>query len=231
MSANLSTAKANALLTRVQLNPEINTADAAYCADLVQRAAEDFVSAAHLPRYPELAQGYAVSAASPGTDITALATSSFLIDVNGSGLQEIDVEQSGNDTGAEIAAAMQTAIRASTVDGFDEVTVAYASSLYTITSGRYGEGSSICVRFNEDKKHLCQALKLSELYGATEVKGGKAREEADDLVVEMVEILYRKLGLEGSAIGGSPGDSYFNMFADELSPAARRKLNSMRRLW
>jgi hypothetical protein len=231
MPANLSTGKASALLTRVQLNPEIGVADPTYVADLIDRAAEDFVSSARLPRYPELSQGKSTSAASPGTDITALSTAALWVNVNGVGFQEITLTQTGNDTGAEIATELQTKIRANTAYGFDEVTVAYSSSLYVITSGRYGEGSSICIKFNEDKKHLCQSLKLSPVYGGVEVAGSATRDEADDLIVEMVEILYRKLGLEGTASGSVTGDNSYAMFGGELSPAAQRKLYSMRRLW
>lgn len=231
MSANLSSAKASALLTRVQLNPEISTADSSYVTDLVQRAAEDLVSGARLPRYPELVQGSITSGASPGTDITALATASIFVNVNGVGWHEVTLTQAGADTGAEIATELQTKIQAVNADGYDEVTVAYSASLYTITSGRYGEKSTVRTRFNEATKHLAQSLKLAKEYGAVEVRGSDAREEADDVTVEMVEILYRKLGLEGTQSGGVPGDNSYSMFADELSGSARRKFHGMRRAW
>ena len=233
MSSRLTTTKAAALLARVQLNPEIGSADATYVAELVTRAANDLVTFCYLPRYPELAAGYTQSAASPSTDISALSTSKLWLSLNGQHPIEVNLTLAGLTTGAAIASHLQTQIQAiaSRGFGFDEVTVTYASSLYTITSGRYGEDSSVRVSFNEDYKHVAKALKLTPIYGGIEVKGASERAEADDAVVAMVEVLYRKLGMEGAQSGSLPCGNSFSMFADELSGNARRILYSMRRLW
>lgn len=232
MPSYLTTSKASALLTRVQLNPQISTADSAYVTDLVQRAANDLVAACNLPRYPELAAGYTQSGASPSTDLTALATSRLRVSVNGRPYVDVSLDLSACDTGAHTAAELQAKIRAiGSTGGFDEVTVSYANSLYTVTSGRYGEQSRASISFVEQVNHVAQALKLAPEYGAIEVRGSVARAEADDLVVEMVEILYRKMGLEGTQSGSVPGDNSYSMFADELSGSARRRMYGMRRLF
>lgn len=233
MSALLSTSKSDALLARVQANPEIGTDNAAYVADLIQRAAEDYVTSARLPRYPELSRGYSKSNTGAGTDITGLASAELAISANGSEFEYIEIALTDNDTGAEIATALETAIQAGASDSFDEITVVYDGDdgAYTITSGRYGESSNVYIAFDETGKHVAQSLKLSPDYGGTEVVGASANEEADDYVVEVAEILYRKLGLEGVQSGTVPGDISFTMFKDELSPRARRAVTNVRRVF
>lgn len=232
MSAQLTAAKAAALLTRVQLNPEIGTDNATYVTDLVQRAAEDLVSYCRLRRYPELSKGFSESVANASTDISSASSNSLTVSVDGSAFFEVNPTLAGLTTGAAIATELQTIIQADSTDGADEVTVAFASTKYTATSRRYGEGSS--VRFSwlsEDFKHVAQELGLSPAWGGIEVAGSAAREEADDAVVEMVEILYRHAGLEGLESGRVPGDITFKTYTDELSPSVMAKLQNMRRVY
>jgi len=228
--SHISAAKTAALLARVQTNPEILTSDATYMSELITRAANFLVTHANLPRYPELAQGYVQSGASPGTDLSALTTNEFQIDVNRSGLQSCTTLVLANCTsGAATASALQTAIRAIDTEKFDEVTVAYANSLYTVTSGRYGERSRIQFRFNETNKHIVQSLKLAPVYGAVEVRGMEANTVADDIVVAMVEAMYRKIGIEGADNASVPGD--VSITFGDLTPEIRRAFGSIRRLW
>lgn len=235
MSAVLSSAKATTLLAEVQKNPEIGTNDATYVTRLVQQAAEDLVAHTNLPRYPELSQGYALSALGASEDITGLSTSELWVSVNGSDFAVLTLTLAGLNSGSAIASHLQSLIRAKTTDGFDEVSVSFAGSgataQYTATSGRFGEGSAISFSFSENSTDVAKNLKLSKWFGGREFTGAWARDEADDAVVEMVEILYRKLGLEGIKNGTVPGDGGFTMYDGELSPSARRKIGSMRRFW
>lgn len=231
MSAVLSASKASEILTRVQLNPEIGSDNEAYVADLIHRAAEGFVRDVRFRRYPELSQGTSISKLGAGITIEGLASAEIEIAANGSGFEIIELTLAGADTGAKIATELQTQIQAGSADSFDEITVAFAGTQYTITSGRYGENSSVNVTFSETAKHVAQALNLSPWYGGVENPGSEANEEADDYVVEVTEILYRKAGLEGIQSGTVPGDITFSMYADELSPNSRRILTNMRRVF
>lgn len=233
--AQMTSAKRAALIARVQLNPEILTDDATFIGELVDRAANDLCAHCYLPRYPELSQGFAKSRVGVSTDITALASSSIMFSANGMDTVEVTLTLAGLDTGAEIAAALQTAIRASEVDSYEEITVTFAGSgataQYTVTSGMYGESSTVHFGFDSTERHLASALGLTEMYGAIEVQGSAAKPQADDVVVELAEIAYRKVGVEAAGSGSVPGDITFSMLEGELSGQARRTLNSMRRLY
>lgn len=231
MSAQLTSGKASEILTRVQKNPEIGSDNETYVADLIQRVAEGFVRDVRFRRYPELSQGTSIGRAGAAITIESLSSNKIEIAANGSGFEIIELTLAGADTGDKIATELQTQIQAGSADSFDEITVVFADTQYTITSGRYGEGSSVNVTFSETSKHVAQALNLSPNYGGVEVPGSEAKEEADDYVVEVTEILYRKAGLEGIQSGTVPGDISFSMYEEELSPNARRILTNMRRVY
>ena len=135
------------ILSRVQTNPEIGTDNATYVAELVTRAKDFIVDECHLPIFPELLQGKAVSAASATEDNTGLDSNKISIAVNNGGWQELELTLANCDTGINTAAEMQTQIRAVDIDQYDEVTVAFSGTQYTITSGRYGEDSAINFAF------------------------------------------------------------------------------------
>lgn len=187
------------VLSRVQSNPEIGTDDSAFVTELVERAKQFVISYCNLPRFPELATGYSLSATGASTDITGLGTTAALVlSVNGSDRYTIVIATAGMDTGAEIAAALQTAIQSLGDDaGLDEVTVTYADTQYRIASGRYGETSSIRVIADDGYRVLPRALKLGLEYGGTEYPGSAVDEEIESATVEVVEQLYRKMGVEG----------------------------------
>ena len=142
------------VLERVQLNPEIGTDDTSYVTELVARAREFVRSYCNLPAFPDLSQGYSKSASGAAEDITGIESGTLWLSANGSPEAGITVNLAACDTGAHTAAELQSVIRAVDNDlyGFDEITVTFASTQYTITSGRYGEGSVVCFRFDETAK-------------------------------------------------------------------------------
>jgi len=236
----VSTTKRDAINTEVVKNPDV---DGTNHADFIKRIITDmcayFSASCRLPRYPELVQGYSQSAASPATDITGIDSNEFLIDVNRSGLQTVSITLANCDTGANTATELQTQIRALDIDGFDEVTVTYASSLYTITSGRYGTDSRILIRSQgKDTKHVAENLKLGPLYGGVEYTGGQDEPEADECVRELVLAYYAKTGGGGSGSGGfgtttaafMPNQQTVVFRAEDVPQRARQILASFRRL-
>jgi hypothetical protein len=217
------------ITTRIQANPEISTDNAAFVTELIDRAKQIIVERCRLPIYPSLSQGYSQSAASPATSITGISTNKLLVSVNGSPWQTIEITLANCDTGANAASELQTQIRANGTDGFDEVTVAYSNSLYTFTSGRYGEDSRVNLGFTETDKHVCQNLKLGPLYGGVEYAGGKQDDELDAAVVMLVEAMYAKAGMEGVKSGTMLGGLTFTR--EDWPPEARAIMNARRRLW
>ena len=217
------------ILTRVQSNPEISTDDGAYVADLIERAKAILKKECRLPVFPELAKGYSKSVASATENNSGLLSNELLVEVNGIGPYEINPTLTSCGTGANTATELQTVIRVVDADGFDEVTVAFATTQYTITSGRYGEASSINVTFREDEKHVAQSMGLSPVFGGTEVVGAVYDAEMEDAAVMLTEILYRKLGVEGTKSGHVPGGLTFTDW--ETEPNLARIINNRRRAW
>lgn len=195
--SELSATKAAAILVTVQKNPEISTENATYVARLIDECATWIVGFCHLSGYNELCQGTTTSGASPNTDITDAATNKLSVSVNGSGFFDIEPVLASCDTGSNIATELQSKIRAIDSDGFDEVTVAYADSLYTATSGRYGESSSVEFSSVTNYRDVVRELKLTPMYGAVSKVGGMLDEQLDQALVSLVEIVYAKVGAEG----------------------------------
>jgi hypothetical protein len=110
-----------------------------------------------------------VSAASPSTDISAESDDSFSIAVDGGEAEDVQLTLTGLDTGAKIATAMQNAIRALGGAAAD-VTVAY-TSVYTVTSGTLGTGSSIVIAAPSTGGSLCEELKLGTPGSGVETAG------------------------------------------------------------
>ena len=224
----MSSTKKAALLAEIQKNPEISTNNASYVGRLIDGAEQFIVLECRLPRYPELMQGTSTSAASPSTDLTGIDTNTVYVDVNYMGATEITLTLANCDSGANTAAEMQTQIRAADVDSFDEVTVSYASSLYVITSGRYGEDSAINVTFDEDYKHVAQAMKLGPTWGGTEVSGSAEDSPVDALLIRLVETKYVQMSVEGVASGGLLGGVSFSMH--DIDPDVARLIRNRRRI-
>lgn len=221
------------VLTRVQSNPEIGADDSAFVTELVTRA-QDFVrDYCRFPGFPSLSQGYTRGRAGADTDLTGLSTGYITLYLNGSYAVTITLDLANCDTGANTAAELQTQIRA--VDqsdwGFDEVTVTFASTQYQVTSGRYGEGSSVIFDFEEAGKHLAKALGFTPVYGGVSVNGMSYDEQIESATVEIVEQLYRRVGVEGlqnySLHQGEFGGAV-HQYAD---PVTLARLRAKRRLW
>ena len=113
-------------------------------------------------------------------------------------------------------------------DGFDEVTVAY-TTYYQITSRRYGEHSTIRVGFEEDYKHVAQAMKLTTHYGGTERTGAVDDEVIDTALVELVRAKYQQTGAEHASQAGLLAGVGFT--AHDVPPYVRQLLASRRRGW
>lgn len=204
------------ILSRVQSNPEVGTQDTAYIEDLIESAKRWIAAYVGVPLFPEQRQGYSQSAATPSTDVSAAASNSLLVSVNGGPAYVVEVTLASCTTGDLTAAELQTRIRAIDADGHDEVTVVYnddtaGSEYYRITSGRYGLSSSVVVSFYEDTKHLARALKLSPSFGGVEYPGGVAVEALDDIVVRLVTRRYRQTGVEGARSGSIDGGGNFTL--------------------
>lgn len=91
--------------------------------------------------------GTSTSAASPALTATGL---SVMVNINADGAQIIYIDDAGTHTGAQVAAKIQTAIRALTpfntlnAVAFSSATCTYGST-YVITSGAKGSGSTVVV--------------------------------------------------------------------------------------
>lgn len=218
------------ILSRVQANPDIGTNHEAYIADLIVRAKHFIISYCQLRRFPELTQGHSLSKDNASTDISSIPTNTFYISVNGSGFQQLSLTLSLCNSGNAIASHMQNVIRANPTYGFNEVSVSFEEETkrYLITSGRYGEHSSINITFIETQEHVCKALCLSRMYGATELSGSEYNEVLETVAVNLVESKYRKLGLEGTSNGSLPGGVSFTVF--DLDPFDKSILQSNRKL-
>lgn len=114
--------------------------------------------------------GTSVSGASPSTDISSGPGAKFHISVDGSAAKEVTLTLAGLNTGAAIASAIQTAVRALEGTEFDAVTCGFADGLYTITSGSEGTGSSVVITPGSSLD-VSAALKLGKANGGTETQG------------------------------------------------------------
>ncbi len=227
MNAYLSDSKKAEILAAVQANPEIGTANAAYVNILISRAADHIVGRCQLPRYPELAAGFSMSQPGATEDISGLTNNQISVSVNGTGFIELELTLANCTSGAATAAELQTQIQAESEDGWDEVTVAFASTKYTITSGRYGELSTIKVAFDESTRDVARAMLLSPTYGGEEATGMDPRREADGVAAALVEIAYRKIGIEGTKQTSVPGD--MSAAEHDLDPRLRDVLAQLSR--
>jgi len=206
------------IITRVQSNPEIGTDNATYVAELIVRCTNHIKSFCKVEGF-EKAVGYLVSGVSPSTDISGIDSNHLYISVNYNDWTSINLTLANCTTGEKIATELQTQIQAITDSnnfGFSEVTVTYADSKYTITSNRYGDDSLIEFSADSDTVDTIRALKLSSSYGADHHNGSSDINPLIDACVSMVEMQYRKLGLEGMQSGSIPGGVSFS--AADVNP-------------
>lgn len=113
-------------------------------------------------------KGTSTSGATPATTATALT---FFVNINGDGPQSIIVDDAGTHTGAQIAAKIQTAVRALTAINtlnaiaYSSATCTYGAT-YVITSGAAGSNSTVAVTGAG-----AATLKLGVFNGGTEAAG------------------------------------------------------------
>jgi len=216
------------ILSRVQSNPQIGTENSAFVSELIERCKSYVKSYCNLTAFPELSRGTYVSGSTPSTNISTITSNEILVGVNGSSMVAISLDLTVCTSGNAIATELQSKINAVGLDhGFDEVTVSYANSLYTISSGRYGDSSKIRITFNDQYKHLAQSLKLSVAYGGTFYDGASDIPALQDACVMLVEMKYRQLGLEGLQSGSIPGGVSFSL--NDLDPTVKLLLARYRR--
>jgi hypothetical protein len=224
----MATAKASDLLTAVQLNPEIGGDDESFVTDIIQRAARWLVSEVGLSRFPDLSQGDSVSAASPSTDISSLSDNEILVSVDDEHFNTIELTLGSLTSGAAIATELQTQIRAvSTEGGWRFVTVVY-TTVYTITSPTFGEGSAVNVWASAGHEDVAQALGLSPQYGGTEFAGSAALPEYDDMVIRIVNHWYNQVGVEGMKAHTVPGSGGYT--DHDIDPHVMRFIANNRRV-
>ena len=123
----------------------------------------------------------------------------------------------------------RSTIFASTDWGFDEVTVVFASSAYTFTSGRYGEHSLLRLSFQEANKHIAQELALTADYGGVQVRGMQDMTGVDHLVVGLVEAASVRSGAEGTLSASKLGEG--SVTFDDLPKGLQALVMGNRRLW
>lgn len=216
------------IVSRIQT--VIGTEDSLYVNELIQQGKDFIKQFCSLDSFPENTQGYLISNTSASTDISDLYSSSFWISANGYGGEEVNLTLTDLTSGSLIASAIQTAIRNLNNHTYDEITCTFDSSnnQYTITSGRFGESSNIHVYFQEDSKHVCEALKLSKEFGAKEFVGGNEDDELTTALVQLVTIWYRRRGIEDTYQGSTQGISWTRH--QKLTPELNSILLSKRRL-
>ena len=231
--ATLTSAKSDAILEEVQLNPEIGTDDASFVTSVINRNARWLIDQVGLPRYPELAQGYSQSGSSPSTDISGISTNEFLISVDSMTWNTVELTLAGLTSGSAIAAEIQTQIQAIDDGPYKFVTCSYHNGgsnphyIYTITSPTYGEHSSVYLEATNDYEHVLLNLKLSPMYGGDEVEGGQALPEFDDMVVRLVQHQYNQVGVEGMKSHSIPNSGSYT--EHDVDPIVMKFITENRR--
>ena len=115
--------------------------------------------------------GTSVSGSSPSTDISAGSNTKFKISVDNDTAETVTITLTGLDTGAKIATALQTAIRA--LGGNKAAVTVVFTTVYTITSGTQSAQSSVVIT-NGTTLNLAAALKIGVANGGTEAIGKTA---------------------------------------------------------
>ncbi|MGE5287160.1 MAG: phage tail sheath family protein [Micromonosporaceae bacterium] len=120
--------------------------------------------------------GTSTSGASPATSLPA-ERRRLQININGDGPQTVTLADPVT-TGAEVAAAIQAAVRAlvpvrssTQVSAFTGFTAAFSNGVYVLTSGQAGRQSSVQV-INDPTGNAAQLLRLGVTNGGTETTGG-----------------------------------------------------------
>ena len=149
--------------------------DATNFVENVVTANSKIITAAADPTNDTTDKGTSQSGASPATTLPS-GNRKMVVNLNGDGPQTITLADPCT-TGAEIATAIQTAVRAlvplrgsTLLTVFSAFTAGFAAGLYTLTSGAGGKRSSVQVT-NAASGNAATLLKLGKTNGGTEQAG------------------------------------------------------------
>jgi hypothetical protein len=139
--------------------------------------------------------GTSVGDAGASTDISALADNKFLIACDGDATEEvyneITLDNASCGTGNNTAAEMQAKIRllaTTTYADYSAVTVGFADTKYTITSGTKGTGSKVVIK-RATSHNITEELLIGE-DGASETTGsGVGANSAEATANEVAEFI------------------------------------------
>lgn len=191
---------------RVKLSPTIGDNEPEYLAQVVVQVTDWLKYELNRPEGFVGAQGYSRSGEEASTDITALGGTSMRVSVNEAlslGFAEITLTLAGLNTGALIAAHLETLIQAvvDTNAFFAGTTVAFNDAddvdQYTITSAEFGPESAVNVLWLAGEQDVARALKLSPHYGGKEAAGAFDHDGAQSLAVKIAQRWFRQTELEG----------------------------------
>lgn len=127
--------------------------------------------------------GTSTSAASPSTDISAAANPQKLsVALCGTAPVEVSVNPAGLNTGALIAAALQTAIRAA-IPWAGGLTVTYGTTYIISCPGSFGVSASVVITAGSSND-CTAALKLGVANGGVEVNGNLGRRMVSNIGCE-----------------------------------------------
>jgi hypothetical protein len=225
------------ITSKVLLNPEIETSriPETYIDEIVKTCKKYIIDYCNLHAFPEYSKGYLISGEDAAEDVSGLSNDSFRISINGSGLTVITLDLSSCDTGENTAAEIEENIQmVDGVYGFSEVEVTFdsTSSQYTITSGRYGDNSTINIQTidnSDSNRELIRYLKLSPEYGAKSFSGAF---DDDDIIYACIQMSIQKakeVGVEGLKSGSIPGGVNFTKW-DGIDPFIHKMLRARRRI-
>jgi len=147
------------------------------------------------------AAGTSVSGENAPEDIHTETDTKFMISIDGDTAEEITIDLAACTSGANTAAEMQTKIRA--LGGAKaNVTVAFAATKYTITSGTAGTDSAVVVA-NAPAGNIAEELKIGAANGGTETAGtGDAANIAAATAAEVAAAIVAKAtGWTATAVG------------------------------
>ncbi|TAK09729.1 MAG: phage tail sheath family protein [Candidatus Manganitrophaceae bacterium] len=168
------TLKRNGAPLEIHDNLSMNP-DATNFVENVVTANSKVIKAAVDPANDTTDKGTSQSGASPATTLPA-GNRKMVVNLNGDGPQTITLANPLT-TGAEIATAIQTAVRAlvplrgsTPTAAFTAFTAAFGAGIYTLTSGAGGKRSSVQVT-NAPSENAATLLKLGKNNGGTEQTG------------------------------------------------------------
>ena len=221
------------ILAEVLKIPDLTDADQTHLNLLIDNAVETVISRRNVSVFPFLSQGTSTSGASPSTDLQSEANNTFWISIDGSLTAEIELTLANCDSGSNTAAEMQTQIRdafsagSAEYDLFSRVTVAYADSLYVITSPTYGNRSRVRISWEAGEADVAAALKLSAAWAGVELPGASADAVAFTATVRLVENAYRRYLMAPEIYEDTPQAAVARAYK-ELDELTRGQINSGR---